>query len=127
MTRDDDPVDTVRVDRWLWSVRVYRSRTASTDACRAGHVRVNDARAKPSTEVRPGDRVSTRHGGRQRILEVVETITTRTSAKDAASAFIDMSPPEPPAPRPLSTSVRDMSSGRPTKRDRRKIDRLRGR
>ncbi|HLX77612.1 MAG TPA: RNA-binding S4 domain-containing protein [Acidimicrobiales bacterium] len=120
-------MDSVRVDRWLWSMRAFRTRTAATEACRAGHVRVNEIRAKPSTEVRPGDRVCIRLGSRQRELEVVETLGTRRSATEAATAFIDRSPAPPLRKDDGLGIARDAATGRPTKRDRRRIDRLRGR
>jgi ribosome-associated heat shock protein Hsp15 len=118
----------VRVDVWLWAVRVYRSRTASTTACGSGSVRVNGVVAKPSKTIAPGDRVTTRVAHRQRDLEVVETPTKRLGAALAADALIDHSPPpEPRLPVAAKPAVREPGSGRPTKRDRRQIDRLRGR
>jgi len=118
----------VRVDVWLWAVRVYRSRTASTAACSSGTVRVNGVVAKPSKTIASGDRVSTRVAHRQRDLEVVETPMKRLGAGLAAEAFIDHSPPpEPRLPAAAKSGVREPGSGRPTKRDRRQIDRLRGR
>ena len=117
----------VRVDVWLWAVRVFRTRSLSNAACGAGKVRVNDAVAKPAHRVRPGDVVAVRAGGRLRVLEVVATPSKRVGAVVAADALIDHSPPpEPRAARPLDQAVRDPGSGRPTKRDRRRIERLRG-
>lgn len=118
----------VRVDVWLWAVRVYRTRTAATTACAAGNVRVNDAVAKPSKTVTPGDRVTTRVAHRHRDLEVVETPKKRVGASVAAEAMVDHSPPpQPRAAAPAKAAVREPGAGRPTKRDRRQIDRLRGR
>ena len=103
------------------------TRAASTALCRAGHVKVNETTAKPSTTVHPGDTVTARVGDRQRVLEVVKVIDKRVGAPIAAQCVIDHSPPPPPREvRPLGL-VRDPSSGRPTKKDRREIDRLRGR
>ena len=118
--------DAVRVDRWLWSVRVFKTRTLATDACRAGHVAVNRAVTKPSTPVRVGDEVTVRHGGRDRVLEVVRLIENRVGAPIAAECLIDRSPP-PPDEGMSGGLARDRAAGRPTKRDRREIDRLRGR
>jgi len=123
---------TVRVDKWLWSVRVYKTRTQAGDACTAGRVRVNDVVAKPSTKVGPGDVVQAKRRDRVIIYVVVETIEKRVSAAKAATCIEDRSPPPPPRPgndhvdQPVFAQ-RDRGAGRPTKKDRRQIDRLRGR
>ncbi len=114
-----------RVDRWLWAIRLFKTRTMATDACRAGHIRINGAGAKPASPVRVGDRVSVRGGARERRVEVVELIDKRVGAPVAAACFIDHSPPPPPRDEAAPLALRD--HGRPTKRDRRKTDRLRGR
>ena len=120
-------MDATRVDRWLWSVRIYKTRSEATDACRGGHVRVNGAPAKPAATVRIGDRVTARAHGRDRILEVTAVIDKRVGAPLAAECFVDHSPPPPPREeRPLGF-VRDPAAGRPTKKDRRRLDRLRSR
>jgi len=120
-------VDVTRLDRWLWSIRLYRTRSEATEACRGGHVRVNRAAAKAATPVRAGDRITANVGGRERSIEVVRLIDKRVSAPIAAGCFIDHSPPLPP--RELSSPVflRDPATGRPTKRDRRQLDRVRQR
>lgn len=118
----------VRVDSWLWAVRVYKSRSLATTACKAGHVTVGGAKAKPSTMVGPGDRVSVTHPAGQRILVVKATLSKRVSAPRAAEAVIDESPPPPPREaRPAPVALRERGAGRPTKRERRELDRLRGR
>jgi ribosome-associated heat shock protein Hsp15 len=90
-------------------------------------VRVNGAPAKPSTLIGRGDRVTARVGGRERVLEVVEVIEKRVGAALVASCLLDHSPPPPTKEERLDVLLRDPSTGRPTKRDRRQIDRLRGR
>ena len=75
------PLDSTRVDRWLWSVRAFKTRAIATDACRAGHVSVNRAVTKPATTVRVGDLVIIRLGGRDRVLEVAEVIDKRDRAR----------------------------------------------
>ena len=114
------------MDRWLWSVRLFKTRSAATDACRAGHVRVNDVRAKPATEVRVGDTVRARVGDRDRIVTVARIITTRVGAPIAAECLVDLSPPPPPREEWLQVALRARGSGRPTKRERRQLDRSRG-
>ncbi len=118
-------VENTRVDRWLWSVRVFKTRGLATEACRSGHVSVNRSVTKPSSQVRVGDVVTIRVDGRDRLLEVARVIANRVGAPVAAECFIDRSPPPPPPQQP--GLVRDRSTGRPTKRDRRLIDRLRQR
>jgi ribosome-associated heat shock protein Hsp15 len=115
------------VDRWLWSVRAFKTRSIATEACRSGHVAVNMAVTKPSTPVRVGDTVTIRIDGRDRILEVARVIGTRVGAAIAAECRIDRSPPPPERDAARPGLVRDRATGRPTKRDRRLIDRLRQR
>jgi ribosome-associated heat shock protein Hsp15 len=116
-----------RVDRWLWAVRIYKTRSAATEACRGGHVRVNDEAAKPATRVRPGDVVHTVVHGRPRVLEVVRVVEARVGAPVASACLVDHSPPPPPPPKERASPVfaREPGSGRPTKRERRQLDRLR--
>ena len=116
--------DTARVDAWLWAIRIYKTRTLATDACKAGHVKVNQSGAKPAQTIKPGDEVRVRIDGFDRILVVRQTISKRVSAPLAAAAVDERTPPRDPVPR---IAVRDRGAGRPTKRERREIDRLRGR
>lgn len=116
--------DSVRTDAWLWAVRVYKTRSAATTACRAGHVRVNGEKAKAAQPVRVGDEVRVRVAGFDRILAVRKLLTKRVGAPVAALAAEDRTPPRDPLPR---VAVRDRGAGRPTKRERREIDRFRGR
>ncbi len=123
----------VRVDKWLWSVRAFKTRTQANDACASGRVRVNGEVAKPATKVAVGDRVEARRRERTIVYEVVQELTKRVSATLAADAVVDHSPPPPDRPTThgdvveLVQARRDRGSGRPTKRDRRDIERLRGR
>lgn len=120
-------VESTRVDRWLWAVRVFKTRSTATDACRGGHVRVNGVRAKPAQTVRAGDTVSARVNGRDRVLDVVRVIDKRVGAAVAAECVVDRSPE--PAPRDAGPQVseRGRGAGRPTKRERRQLERVRGR
>ena len=119
--------DTARVDAWLWAVRIFKTRSAATAACRAGHVRVNGERAKAAQPVRAGDQLRVRIAGFDRILVVRQTITNRVGAPLAAAAMEDLTPP-PPSPETVAlVPQRDRGAGRPTKRERRDIDKLRGR
>lgn len=88
---------------------------------------MNGVAAKPSTKVKVGDRVEARLGPRVRILEVVRVIEKRVGAPVAAECLIDHSPPPPPPDLTAPAGIRDAGSGRPTKRDRRQLDRYRDR
>lgn len=114
----------VRVDVWLYSIRAYRTRTAATEACRAGKVKVNGDPAKAAQRVGPGALVEFRRSGELRIFEVVETISKRVGADRATQCLVDHTPvteisdtgPVVPA------AERERGAGRPTKRDRRRIE-----
>lgn len=114
-----------RIDSWIWGIRLTKTRSAAGDACRAGHVQVNGVTAKPSTPVAVGDEVRVRLHGRERIVEVTGLISKRASATVAAQCFVDHSPPPPPREVMASIPRRDPGAGRPTKRERRQLDRLR--
>lgn len=115
----------VRVDVWLWATRQTRSRSQATSAARAGHVRINGDTAKASQKVRVGDEVRLRVEGFDRILEVRALLVKRVGAPVARQCYADHSPEHP---RPVGGfAVRDRGAGRPSKRERRELDRLRGR
>lgn len=115
-----------RIDRWLWAVRQFKTRSEATKACAAGHVTINGRPAKPAATVRAGDRVTTRVHGIQRELEVVRIIDNRVGAPVAATCLVDHTPPPPPEDPDAPIWERGRGTGRPTKRDRRQLDRLRG-
>ncbi|WP_223627771.1 RNA-binding S4 domain-containing protein [Microbacterium sp. EST19A] len=116
--------DSARVDSWLWAVRVYKTRSAATTACRAGHVRVNGEKVKAAATIRVGDEVRIRISGFDRILGVRQILVKRVGAPVAALAFNDRTPAREPQ---AALGLRDRGAGRPTKRERRDIDKLRGR
>ena len=115
----------MRVDLWLWAVRLFKTRSESTEACKAGHVRVNGAPAKPAAKVKVGDRVSARAHHRERDFEVVALVDKRVSAPLAAECLVDHSPPPPAKDDWVPVFRRDPGAGRPTKRDRRRLDQFR--
>ncbi|AZQ70363.1 MULTISPECIES: RNA-binding S4 domain-containing protein [Streptomyces] len=116
----------VRIDAWIWSVRLSKTRSAAAAACRAGHVRLNDERAKPAQTVRPGDEVRVRQEGWERVVVVKRLIRKRVGAPVAVECYEDNSPPPPPREAVAPAGVRDRGAGRPTKRDRREMEQLRG-
>ncbi|MFJ5556182.1 RNA-binding S4 domain-containing protein [Streptomyces sp. NPDC093250] len=118
--------ESVRIDSWIWSVRLVKTRSLGAAACRGGHVRVNGERVKPSHSVRVGDEVRLRAETRERIVVVKRLIRKRVGAPVAVQCYIDNSPPPPPREAVAPAGVRDRGAGRPTKRDRREMERLRG-
>ncbi|WP_448061344.1 RNA-binding S4 domain-containing protein [Cellulomonas hominis] len=116
-----------RVDRWVWAVRLTRTRAQAAAACRAGHVRVNGDRVKPASPVAVGDEVRVRGDGPERIVVVARVIERRVGPSVAVECFVDHTPPPPPREHVAVAAQRDRGAGRPTKRERREIDRLRGR
>lgn len=118
--------ETVRIDSWIWSVRLVKTRSMGATACRGGHVRVNGERVKPAYAVRVGDEVRIRHAGQERIVVVKRLIRKRVGAPVALQCYVDNSPPPPPREAVAPAGIRDRGAGRPTKRDRREMERLRG-
>ncbi|CAL9605056.1 hypothetical protein SUDANB145_05500 [Streptomyces sp. enrichment culture] len=117
--------ETVRVDSWIWAVRLVKTRSVGATACRGGHVRVNGERVKPAYSLRVGDEVRLRHEGRERVVVVKRLIRKRVGAPVAVQCYVDNSPPPPPREAVAPIGVRDRGTGRPTKRDRRELERLR--
>ena len=114
-----------RIDVWLWSVRLFKTRSLATKAVSGGHVRLNGDPVKPAHAVRPGDRVTVKEPGWTREVEVVELLNKRVGAPIARKAYVDHSP-ERPAFLNVPVAKRDRGAGRPTKKDRRAIDKLMG-
>jgi Ribosome-associated heat shock protein implicated in the recycling of the 50S subunit (S4 paralog) len=116
--------DATRIDRWLCAVRLVKTRPIATQLCEGGHVRVNGIAARASTKVHVGDRVDALIAARERIVEVVRPIETRVGAPIAATCYIDNSPP--PVISEIAPGIKVMrGEGRPSKRLRRELDRMR--
>jgi ribosome-associated heat shock protein Hsp15 len=117
-----------RLDKWLWAVRIFKTRGLATEACRAGCVQVNSMPAKPSRDVRAGETIAVQQGLVMRTLVVRNIPVRRIGPKLVAEFCDDRTPPEEFAKarvQPVQqVLVRAKGSGRPTKRDRRAIDRL---
>jgi ribosome-associated heat shock protein Hsp15 len=120
---DPGHVDETRIDRWLCAVRLVKTRPLATRLCEGGHVRVNGSPAKPSTKVRSGDRIDAFIADRERVVEVVRPIESRVGAVVAATCYIDHSPPVVREAGPEIRVAR--GEGRPGKRLRRELERLR--
>ncbi len=120
---DPRATDETRIDRWLCAVRLVKTRPLATRLCEGGHVLVNGSAAKPSTKVRAGDRVEALIAERKRIVEVVRPIESRVGAPVAATCYVDNSPPVVTEAGPDIKLIR--GEGRPSKRRRRELERLR--
>ena len=113
-----------RLDKWLWFARFVKSRTLATRLCAEGRVRINRAIAgKASAAVRPGDVLTFPLGPHIRVIRVLQPGVRRGPAEEARALYEDLSPP---GPRESAPEGRERGTGRPTKRDRRAIDRMQG-
>lgn len=124
------PASADRIDKWLWAVRLFKTRSLAGDACRAGSVAVNDLPAKPARAVHAGEIVTVRQGLVLRTLRVRGVPRSRVGAKAVPDFCADLTPPEEFAKakeNPVQQVLaREKGSGRPTKRDRRLLDHLLG-
>ncbi len=125
-----DEANTARVDKWLWAVRIFKTRPLATAACREGKVSVGELVAKPARTVRAGEIVTVRQGVMQRTLRVVAAPASRVGAVRLPEFYVDLTPPEKfdqaRAQRAQQANARAPGAGRPTKRDRRLQDRFFG-
>ncbi|NLT53498.1 MAG: RNA-binding S4 domain-containing protein [Actinomycetales bacterium] len=119
-----DP-DDVRVDAWISAVRLVKSRSQASSACRAGHVSVNGQKSRPSSPVRLGDRITVRTPAGERVVVVRRLIAKRVGGPVAVTCYEDHTPPPPAKEEVVRVATRDRGSGRPTKRERRQLDRFR--
>lgn len=125
-----DPEARARLDKWLWAVRLFKTRALATDACRAGLVTIAGQPAKPAREVHPGETIIVQQGIIVRTLLVVAVPASRVGAKLVPEFCNDLTPAAEfeklRTERLQHVLAREKGSGRPTKRDRRLIDRLFG-
>lgn len=121
-------MEEVRIDKYLWSIRVYKTRTDATDACKGGKVRVNGADTKPSKNVKVGDVIVVRKGAVTYTFKVLQLVDRRQGAALVPSYAENLTPEEELAKlrAPVETFFlkRDRGTGRPTKKDRRQMDDL---
>lgn len=122
-----ETADKLRVDKWLWHARFFRTRGLAAQLAGSGRLRINGAHAlKPAQTVRPGDVLTFPQGRRIRVVRILALGARRGPAREAAELYADLEPPAAPADAPAATVPRrDAGSGRPTKKARRKIDALR--
>ena len=130
MTDPTSPESAVRLDRWLWAARFYKSRSLAAQACDGGKVEVNGQTAKPHKLVHVNDALSFTHPSGRKEVTILALSERRGPTSEAQLLYEDHSPPPPPREeRPFFTlpPFRPVGIGRPTKRERREIERLRGR
>lgn len=122
-------LDSLRADKWLWATRFFKTRSQAVKACAAGKVKRGGHSIKAATELRPGDRLEVPfpEGPGHREIHVLACIEKRLGAPDARACYEETTPPETlEALKAWHLARRDVGPGRPTKRDRRELDRLRG-
>lgn len=120
--------ETLRIDKWLWQARFFKSRTLAAKSCNAGKFRLNNAPInKAHVLIKPGDVLTFPLGPHIRIIKVVALGTRRGPAPEAQGLYKDLDPPsaKPKTVRPAKPAVREKGSGRPTKKERRDTDKLR--
>lgn len=118
----------VRIDKWLWSVRIFKSRSLATEMCRSGKVKIGDTKVKASHQISKGDVMAVSKNGYQFQFKAVILLSKRVSATIAATAYQDLTPEselrkyESWFVGKASPEMREKGAGRPTKRERRDID-----
>jgi len=123
-------MDKVRIDKWLWSVRIFKSRTVATDACKGGKVKINGESIKPSYQLQEGEVVQVRKNGFDFQFKAVKLIQKRVGAPIAVTCYEDLTPQEELDKYKnwfvgkAAAEQRERGAGRPTKRERREIDRF---
>lgn len=122
------PMDEVRIDKWLWSVRIYKTRNIAIDACKAGKVKMDGHSVKPSRAVKLGDVIDISIGPLNKTIRVKQLLHNRVSAKLVIDYLEDLTPAEEyeriEFMKEFNTERRERGIGRPTKKDRRDINRI---
>jgi len=121
-------MDVIRLDKYLWAVRVFKTRSDAADAIRNNKVTVNGSYAKPSREVKVGDRIEVRRQQATWSYKVVDLVSSRQPAKNVPAYCLDVTPQEERdklnVPRETVFVFRERGAGRPTKKERRELDSL---
>lgn len=121
-------MNSIRIDKWLWAVRLYKTRAQSSEACKGGKVKIDGQNAKPSREVNVGDIIEVQLKGILRKVKIIKAQKNRVAAKFVPDLMVDLTAPEEYEKqemiRQLNVEKRDRGTGRPTKKDRRTISKL---
>jgi ribosome-associated heat shock protein Hsp15 len=116
----------LRIDKYLWAIRIFKTRSLATEACKAGRIKLNGQNIKPSHEVRIGEIYNISKGAERKVIKVTGLLENRMDAKSVSGFYADETPVEQTHAfksmfqAPLLK--RDRGTGRPTKKDRREID-----
>ena len=123
-------MDSIRVDKWLWAVRIYKTRSQAGEACKGGKVKMDGVNVKPSREVKVDDIINVQQAGIVKTIKVLKVHKNRVGAKLVPELMEDLTPKEEYEKlemlRMLNIEKRDRGAGRPTKKDRRIISKLKG-
>ncbi len=118
----------VRIDKWLWAVRLFKTRSQASEACKSGKIIMNNSHVKASREVKAGDIIEVHKNGITKKVGVIKPVKNRVNAKMVTELMDDLTPPEEMERAEMMRKVnyerRDRGTGRPTKKDRRSIERL---
>ena len=122
----DDNKDKTRIDKYLWAIRIFKTRSLASDACKAGRVKLESQSIKPSYVVKQGDIFHIQKDQQKKIVKVIDILDKRVDAPTAQKYYEDLSPADD-SPKHFSVFTvpvlkRDRGTGRPTKKDRREID-----
>ena len=121
-------LESIRIDKWLWAVRLFKTRNQAAEACKGGKVKMEGHNVKPSREVKAGDEIVVQHQSIEKKIKVKQVLKNRVGAKLVEIYLIDMTPQEEydrlKLMRKMNTENWDRGSGRPTKKVRRMIDQL---
>ncbi|MBE0650151.1 MAG: RNA-binding S4 domain-containing protein [Bacteroidales bacterium] len=121
-------MDSIRLDKWLWTVRLFKTRSQATEACNGGRVKMAGVNAKPSKDVRVGDQIDIVQSGIRKSVRIKQIGNNRVGPKLVPELMEDLTPPEEleklQMAREINYECRQRGSGRPSKKDRRNIDRL---
>lgn len=121
-------LESIRIDKWLWAVRLFKTRTQASDACRGGKVKIDGQNVKPSREIRVGEEIEVQLGPIKKVVGVIEILKNRVGAKLVENYMDDLTPVEEYEKldmlKQLNYEKRDRGVGRPTKKNRREIIKL---
>ena len=123
-------MDTIRIDKWLWAVRLFKTRTQASDACRGGKVKMDGQNVKPSRDIKVGEEIEVQMGIVRKKVVVKAILKNRVGAKLVENYMEDLTPAEEYEKldllKLLNYEKRDRGTGRPTKKNRRDIKKLKG-
>ena len=121
-------MDTIRIDKWLWAVRLFKTRTQASDACRGGKIKIDGQNVKPSRDIKVGEEIEVQMGIVRKKVAVKAILKNRVGAKLVENYMEDLTPTEEYEKldmlKQLNYEKRDRGTGRPTKKNRRDISKL---